>query len=270
MGHAHARSSASAFQSLDAPDKKPLYLCTDTPVTVEAAQHSLVVRRSGHAPQRLPLTRIDRIVCRGNIQWSAAAISHCCRAGVAVIWLDGRGECIGSTLPYQPPCSAFDTLLERYAALPEWSERFEIWLSRRRLETLTDWALRADRAGHPPEHHAFQRIKREFVHQGHHPQGFSSQGKGWCQALVVSRLHSDGLRTRYWGYRGSTLALADVIAGLLWAELNLDAGGLSAAATEGAVAARLFQAWAHERTFRIHHHLADLQRHVANECEQWP
>lgn len=256
-------------QELGAPDKKPLYLSALRPISVEGSQDSLVIRQEQRAPQRIPLSRIDRIVCRGNTRWSSSAISQCCAAGIPIIWLDGRGECIGSTLPQRAPRTALESLLERYAALPGWCACFEIWLTRRRLETLTDWAMRAARAGHAPDPHEFELLKREYVYKGTHAQVFPAQGLGWCQALVVSRLDHDGLRPRYWGYQGSSLALADALAGLLWAELNFDAGTLAAATEDGALSARLFESWSHARAFRIAHHLADLNRHAAAELEAW-
>lgn len=264
-----SNSRSHTGHELGAPDKKPLYLSALRPLSVEGSHDSLVIRQEGHAPQRMPLARIDRIVCRGNTRWSSTAIAQCCAAGIPIIWLDGRGECVGSTLPQRAPRNPLAALIERYAALPGWAARFEIWLTRRRLETLTDWALRADRAGQTPDAQEFQLQKREFVHKGTHAQVFPSQGLGWCQALVISRLQHDGLCPRYWGYQGSSLALADELAGLLWAELNLDAGSFSTAAQDGALAARLFHAWSHERAFRIAHHLADLHRHVATELESW-
>lgn len=262
-------NTASTTATLGHPDRKPLYLSALRELSVESAQDSLVIRQAGAAPRRVPLSRIDRIVCRGNTRWSGSAINQCAKAGIPVIWLDNSGTCAGATLPHHAPRNPLTALLERYVATPGWNQRFDIWLLRRRLETLTDWAMREARAERPVEAQLFGALKRDYVYRGEHPERFAPQGKGWCQALVIARLQHDGIAPRHWGHGGSALDLAEHIASLLWAELNFDTGSLTAAAEQGVLVAQLFETWSHTRAFRIGHHLADLHRHLESERESW-
>lgn len=264
-----ARQHSAATAMLGTPDRKPLYLSALRELSVDSAQDSLVIRQTGAAPRRMPLSRIDRIVCRGNTRWSGSAINQCAKAGIPIIWLDNSGTCAGATLPHRAPRNPLAALLERYVAAPGWTDRFDIWLLRRRLETLTDWAMREARAGRPVDGQLLGALKRDYVYRGELAELFPPQGKGWCQALVISRLQHDGIAPRHWGHGGHALELAEHIAGLLWAELNLDTGSLTAAAEQGVLVAQLFESWSHLRAFRIGHHLADLHRHLESERESW-
>jgi len=249
--------------------RKPLYLTTPHPAGIDASGDALVLRRDGCAPQRFPLARIERIICNRNANWTGAALALCLNEGVPIVWLDGRGHALGSTQARQTRPFAFITALETYLELPDWQKRFDNWLARRRMETLTAWAMRATLEGRGPDARHFETLKREYVYHGHHPHAFEAEGEGWCHALVVGRLHREGLQSRYWGFDGSALDLASNLASLLWAELNLDCGTLPASTARGIVAAHLFEAWARQREARLLVHLGDLKRHLAREIEAW-
>lgn len=254
---------------LTAPPRKPLYLTTPQPASIDAADDSLVLRRASSAPQRFPLARIERVICNRNATWTGTALTLCLGKGVPIVWLDGHGHALGNTQPRQPHPFAVNTALETYLELPDWPKRFDAWLARRRLETLTTWAMRATLDGHAPDTRYFETLKREYVYNGQHLQAFADEGEGWCHALTVSRLHREGLHSRYWGFNGTALDLAASLAGLLWAELNLDCGTLPTSAGQGVVLAHLFEIWAHRRETRLVTHLGDLKRHLAREIEAW-
>lgn len=262
-------NAGTHIQPLAAPPRKPLYLNTPQPATIDGADDCLVLRRNGATPQRFPLARIERILCNRNATWTGRALALCLAKGVPIVWLDGHGHAMGNTQPrLMRPC-AFDTALETYLELPDWQKRFDNWLARRRLETLTTWAMRAALAGHGPGAQRFEELKREYVYHGDYPQTFAPEGEGWCHALAVSRLHREGLRSHYLGFDGTTLDLAANLAGLLCAELNLECGTVPATAAHGIVLAHLFETWAHQREARLLTHLGDLKRHVAREIEAW-
>jgi hypothetical protein len=255
--------------ALGAPARKPLYLATRNPVHIDAGATWLVLRRTDAPTARYPLARISRIVCNQNANWSGAALALCLRHQIPVAWVDGRGRPLGSALSRLGKCDPLGVALESYVELPDWPARFDNWLARRRLEVLTTCAVRALRESRAPDAAAFAELKRQYVHNRTHPRGFCPEAEGWCHALVVSRLHERGVHTRYWGYDGQPMEIADELCALLWAELNIECGAMPAAADGGRTLMLMFESWAHGHEARLLAHLADLHRHVAREVEAW-
>lgn len=253
----------------DLPPRKPLYLLSRAPARIEAGADHLLLRRETGNLMRFPLTRVCRIICTRYLTWSGTALSLCLREGVPITWIDGHGHALGCTQTRYTQPLPFSTLIDTYLELPDWTQRFANWRARRRLETLTTCALRAAQCGHSLDAPQFQALKREDVYNGTHPLAFSPEGEGWCHALVVNHLHRESLQSAYWGFEATRLALADELAALLWAELNLDCGTLPTSADQAIVIARLFESWAHQREARLLLHLGDLKRHLSREIESW-
>lgn len=249
--------------------RKPLYLLSPAPARMDAGADHLMLRRESGAPLRFPLARICRVICNRKLTWTGTALALCLSEGVPITWVDGHGHALGCTQSRTVQPQPFATLIETYLELPDWPTRFNNWLARRRLETLTACAQRAAQTGHGLDPVRFQSLKREYVYNGAHPEAFAADGQAWCHALTVDRLHHEGLQACYWGFDASRLELASHLAALLWAELNLDCGTLPASTDEGIVVARLFEAWAHQRESRLLLHLGDLKRHLAREIEAW-
>ena len=86
---------------------------------------------------------------------------------------------------------------------------------------------------------------------------------------MVDRLHREGLQAHYWGFVATRLELANELAALLWAELNLECGSLPSGIHQPIVHARLFEGWAHQHEESLLHHLGDLKRHLSREVEAW-
>lgn len=267
---AHARpSSRPHCAGIAAPERKPLYLAGKDPATIDAQGETLVLRRTGAAPQRFPLTRVARIICNRNATWTGAALALCLAEGITITLLDGHGQALGSVQPSRHRQESLETLLETYLELPDWPQRFANWRQRRRQATLSACAKRASEAGRSIDEQLYRELKREFVYLGRHPLVFSANGQGWCHAFVVDRLQEEGLQASYWGWDATPFDLATELAALLWAELNLDSGTLPASVEQGVVVARLFETWAHRSEARLLSHLADLKRHLARENEEW-
>ena len=253
----------------DLPARKPLYLLGHEPARIDAGADHLMLRRATGNPIRFPLARVCRIICTIQITWTGSALSLCLREGVPITWVDGHGHALGFTQTRYAQPLPFSTLIETYLELPDWSRRFENWRARRRLETLTACAKRAAEKGFGLDALGFQELKREYVYNGEHPIAFNPEGEGWCHALAIDRLHREGLHGCYWGHGATRLALADELAALLWAELNLECGTIPAGAGQGIVIAHLFESWAHQREGRLLQHLGDLKRHLSREIETW-
>lgn len=255
--------------SLGQPARKPLYLASETRVDLSVADNALVIRQAGRAPRRVPLNRLTRIICNRAACWSSDAIIRCLAAEVVIAWVDGHGRQVGCALPQEAHADTLPALLERYVELPDWTTRFDNWLTRRRLETLTFCMREALEQGRDIQQRGFETLKREYVYKGQHAQQFNPEGLGWLQAFVVDQLQRQTVQPRYWGYCGNALQLADALAGLLWAELNLGLGAMASQLDSTQLRAHVFECWARGREQRLLTHLGDLHRHLAKEVESW-
>ncbi len=266
--HSHPQQ-ASCQHTLGMPSRKPLYLLADAEIGCDAVSGALVVRRIGAPVQRFPLTRITRIVCGSKVTWSGKALATCFADGVTITWVDGHGRALGNTQPRFTKPESIGTLIETYLELPDWTKRFNNWRARRRLETLITSVKRQAEAGKVLSAAIFAERKRAYVHHGDFPEVFEPMGESFCLALAVDRLHKIGLQSRYFGFDGGTLDLAAELSGLLWAELNFDAGSLAGTAEPPQLLTRVFESWAHLHEGRLLEHIGDLRRHVCREVDAW-
>ncbi len=60
---------------------------------------SLLVKSQDGETDRLPLERIDQVVCAGDISWSGAALRELAEHGIGVAYLGPRGEWVGRWEP---------------------------------------------------------------------------------------------------------------------------------------------------------------------------
>ena len=97
---------------------------------------ALRIQSRGEADRFLPLARIGRIVSRGRIQWSTAALLHCLQAGIAVTFLDRDGRLLGMGFGAWPRDSRLSELLDHFFTLDDGPRRLVDWfrgLGRARL-----------------------------------------------------------------------------------------------------------------------------------------
>jgi hypothetical protein len=244
------------------PDRKPLYLIVSRPAQMKAGPDHLVLHRAEVAPQNYPLARVARIICSHHIMWSGQALALCMTHQISITWLGAHGRAIGYTQSLgQPPYPAA-VLIECYLECPQWAQHFNNWLRHRRMNVLHTCARRAQTADHPYSAEYLAELKREFVYQGDIQPCFPSEGEGWSHALAVDRLQREGLAATWWGYDAVPFALAEELARLLWAELNLTCGALPAHG-DNMTAARFFETWAWTHGDRLMEHLGDFKRHMA-------
>ncbi len=252
------------------PPRKALYLATSTPLRIDAEGESQLLRRSAQATARYPLARIDRIVCNRHADWSGNALALCLARGIPLVWVDGHGTALGSAGPRLATAQPFDALLDSYLERPDWCSHYDNWLKRRRLDILVLTALRATHAGQPMSQADFDEYKRVYVYNAQLDPVFPELARAWCYAFVVKQLAVAAIANTYWAYDGQPLNLADDLFGLLWAELNLEAASIAAAADQTRTQLLLVESWIARHPGRLPEHLARFRRHLAHENQQWP
>lgn len=255
--------------TINTPDRKPLYLLTCSGARIDAGADHLLLKRESVPTQRYPTSRIARIICNGQLFWSGQALSLCFSSGISITWVDAHGHARGSAQACHSPQHPMAALLETYLELHDWPQRFDNWLTHRRLAILQECVRRAAASGRPLASGVLHELKRMFVYNGHHPLVFEPEGEGFCHALVVDHLQCAGLHATYWGFDAQAFELASQLASLLWAELNLECGSLPAQADQGKLVTHLFEVWARQREVRLQHHLCDLKCHLAREVDAW-
>ncbi len=247
--------------------KKSLTLATSRPLRVSLSGEALSLKNDTGS-QRFPLARIAHIVCNRHVDWSGEALAACLGHGIPIVWQDGHGAALGGAAPRLGNSSSLHAALERYLELPDWPQRYGNWLRCRRMAVLCAQARAARDAGQPYSTVYFTEKKRDYVYQGQTVARFPETGLAWCYATALRALVAEQLLGRYWGYGGTPLELAEDLAGLLWAALNLGCGPLPAAGTAKS-RMMFFEAWHHEHSGLLAGHLAHLARHVARESEAW-
>lgn len=107
--------------------KKPLYLDARHPLAVEAQGPALSVERADCAPRWYPLARLSRIISRGPVHWSGAALCACMTAAVPVLFLDEDGRPTGLCTGSLRRVAGLDEHLGTVFAAPDALERYANW-----------------------------------------------------------------------------------------------------------------------------------------------
>jgi hypothetical protein len=107
--------------------KKPLYLDARRPLGVEVQGPALSVEREDCAPRWYPLARLSRIISRGPVHWSGAALCACMTAAVPVLFLDEDGRPAGLCTGSLRRVADLDEHLETVLAAPDGLDRFADW-----------------------------------------------------------------------------------------------------------------------------------------------
>ncbi len=115
---------------------QPVYLNTPGVRRVTLEGPALRIHSRDQADRFMPLNRLSRVVCRGNVQWSTAAMIRCMQAGVTITFLDREGRAVGMCLGDWPQYSPLSELLDAFFTLDEGPARLVDWFrsqSRNRL-----------------------------------------------------------------------------------------------------------------------------------------
>ncbi|MFO1322230.1 MAG: CRISPR-associated endonuclease Cas1 [Burkholderiales bacterium] len=244
--------------------RRAAYLVPDKRVRLLAEGESLGVYRQLTLATRLPLGRLDRIVCNKNVDWCGAAITACLERGIPITWVDVRGTPLGDCVGRVEGDPEVVEMLVRYLDLPDWESRLEHWTRRRRLAVLVRFAKDRAEAGNPLTSQILEQCKRDFVYRGQMPAS-AREYRGWFDALIASRLHSAGLPSRLWGAGPKVFNLARRLADLLIGEFSLDIGILPASAATVREKTLFFEAWRDRAELRLVEIVASLLGHVARE-----
>ncbi|WP_083499391.1 CRISPR-associated endonuclease Cas1 [Thioalkalivibrio nitratireducens] len=247
---------------------KPLYLLDGESREIGVRGESLRIVASHRAVRVLPLRRVQRIVCGDKTRWDGGALCACLARGIPVTWVDSRGAAAGNAFPSQMVTGPIHDALLLYVQLPSWRRRYRNWLRSRRMNVLAHWAASVGPGLRVPVR-LFNDLKRQFVYQGRLADHFVPEARAWCASVTVQRLLAEGVDIQYWGFDGTSMDLADDIAGLFWADLNLHCGTLAEQVETGAASLLFFENWAQRNQNRLLQHLGDLKRHLRTELGSW-
>lgn len=262
-----ALSDSSAAHPPRAQDARTLYLAAADPLRVTSTGEALVVSRPDGQAQRLPISRVLRIVCAASVDWSGAALSLCMQRGVTVSWLDAcGGHAQGHLWPARTRSTDLaDALHALCTDEPTWPLAYDHWLRHQRMRILTQWAAERTRAGQPVRDAEWQVAKQGWVYQNSVPEHLPPLLRGMAAAQVSANLSECGLPSHFWCVDDKAIELAHDITHLIWGEMNLCSGGLADAINHPQEAAALFEHWSRSRAGAIFGHLASLRVHALRE-----
>lgn len=104
---------------------------------------ALSVLTEGRARSRVPLTWIARVVSPTSAQWDTSALMACLRAGIPVIFHDGRGDPVGWCFGSRRRETTLTTLLREGLGQSDWDSRFECWRQACARREMLDFLRRA-------------------------------------------------------------------------------------------------------------------------------
>lgn len=134
---------------------RPLYLDPGYARTVQLDGPALYVTGERRAAGRYPLSRISRVIVRGDVELRTAALLACLEHGVPVVFLDAAGNPRGACFGNHRRERALGSLLRELLELDNWRDYYGVWLAameRRAILRATSTLrielrdLRADRA----------------------------------------------------------------------------------------------------------------------------
>lgn len=106
---------------------QPVYLNAPGVRRVTLEGPALRIHFKDRADRYLPLQRLGRIVCRGPVQWSTAALLQCLGSGIPIVFLNREGREIGLCCSAWPRHSPLSELLDGFFASDEGPRRLVDW-----------------------------------------------------------------------------------------------------------------------------------------------
>lgn len=128
-------------------DRRPLYLVAEQRIAVDFAAPALCVAAPERAPTFHPLARLSRVLSRGRVDWTGAALAACLEAGVPVLFVGDDGRLRGALQVARADATGIGEYLRCATESPDWPERYGNWHRAQqhrlivRLSTAIGWTL---------------------------------------------------------------------------------------------------------------------------------
>ncbi|RMG21551.1 MAG: hypothetical protein D6729_00535 [Deltaproteobacteria bacterium] len=124
-------------------DFKVLYLDgSERPIVAEVQGAHLRIGVHNEAWRQLPLARLGRIICCGDVRWQADALQCCAEAGIPILFVDGNGWARMLAVGRMAAVLDLGRHLENCIASPAWGERYANWREAQERR-LARWVCRA-------------------------------------------------------------------------------------------------------------------------------
>ncbi|NKC12772.1 MAG: hypothetical protein GKR94_11395 [Gammaproteobacteria bacterium] len=247
--------------------RKPLYLMSINRVTVRYGSGSLAVFSGRNCRGRYPLERISRILSTANVDWRGDALFACTRARISIVLIDRRGGWHGTIEPPLVQLSPVVELLDELVTDSDYPDVFDNFMRHLRSKTLKRWLSKRGACADGE----FERKEwvRSYVYGGQPPHDLQYDFRGLLRALVESRLHKLGVRSRYSTEAGDVLDLAGHLCELVYGEIVMNSGTIPVTTSDTRASIRFFQASVEDYSQSIDHALKALQRLLANRVRRW-
>jgi len=251
------------------PARRPVYLLPTNRIEVRAEHAALVVAQPSAPARWIPIGRIDRIVCNQHVDWTGSALQLCMARGITISFSGRRDQTAGYLLPHVADEQTLNACLERFVSQPGAGSSLENWLRHRRMRVLREWAHERISRGHSVGNAEFCDLKRRWVYQSEVTPMLAPHMLSVCRAAVLARLHSAGALPNYVTSQGNPYPLLEMLAQLVWGEMNLDAGILAASCSDDCAQLIFVEGWLANNRESIAEHLRALAVFVGKKLHIW-
>jgi hypothetical protein len=247
---------------------KPLYLLDGHARDIVLRDNSLEIRSETRHVHRIPLDRVDRIICGEECRWQGKALVACLQKGIQVTFHSGKGQHAGTAIPARFPKHDLHDALLIYVGNPGWRASYAEWLRQRRSAIFLHWE-KGSKEG--PRRSRVQ-IRDNWLHWVKNNTvriSGESSAEAWCASAVNQVLSSQGLALHYWADEGQSLALSEDLTHLLMGQWQLDCGTLARQQTDSKINITFFENWLRNHQKVIERHLGSLHRKVRTYGDPW-
>ncbi len=192
------------------------------PIAVLLDGPALRLRRPETADALVPLSRLSRVLVRGQVHWRTEALAACMDAGVPVVFLAPSGKPRGACVPLAPPSYRSDLpgLLDAAAARPDFEPLLVDWfraLEREAIRALVrDKRLSSDPANRLRDLRPAS-VRALCLARSKHPitAELASAFDGLARTFVIEELVRHGIGPRFLSARTGGFDLPGAIAAVL-------------------------------------------------------
>lgn len=247
---------------------KPLYLLGGHARDIILRDNSLEIRSETQHVQRLPLNRVERIICGEECRWQGKALVACLRLGISITFHSGKGQHAGTAIPARFPKHDLHDALLIYVGNPGWRTSYMEWLRQRRSAIFLQWEKGDKNAPRRPrtEIRDNWRLWIKYGEVSRHANSFTD---ALCASAVNQVLSSQGLALHYWADGGESLELSEDLIHLFMGQWHLDCGTLAQEQIDSKISITFFENWLHSHSHVVQRHLGSLHRKVRAFGDVW-